>query len=58
MPHFAALGNTVSPSLPSIMSQFLHGRAEERRVFQEEEYKRRGGAVQRAQDVVWRGEAV
>lgn len=39
-PQCAALENTVSPSLPLIMSQFLHGRAEGRRVFKESEYKR------------------
>ncbi len=38
-----ALGNTVSPSLPFIMSQFLHGRAEGGRVLKEEVYNRRDG---------------
>jgi hypothetical protein len=39
LPH--ALGNTVSPSLPFIMSQFLHGRAEGKRVLREAADKRR-----------------
>jgi hypothetical protein len=38
-----ALRNTVSPSLPFIMSQFLHGRAEGGRVLKEEVYNRRDG---------------